>query len=327
MALSKILLVLCILTLTIACGLEKEIENLQHTNPKIRYKSVVKLGKRGDRRAVKPLIATLLSDKEKRVQEAAVEALGRIGDQRAIRPLLTHGSSTSLAAVERICQSDISYLINALNDDDYTVRGYAADLLGKIGDERAIMHLINVLDKPLVSDEEVEKSLNIKLDQIRDEKVKQLIENERDFLGSVALMFHPEKNYRLKAAIALKRIGGGKAIQRLTIALNDSDLGIRKVASKKVGWDITKRVLLESIQNGNKRSKKNSVYTFIKLGNEEILPELIETLERHGNKEIAETYLNCGHRKLKEAAQKWATLRGYKIKEISGPSSKLKWGY
>jgi len=64
----------------------------------IREEAAKALGKIGDVRAVKPLIAALLTDDESSVHRAAAQALGKIGDVQAVEPLITALKNVSDAA-------------------------------------------------------------------------------------------------------------------------------------------------------------------------------------------------------------------------------------
>jgi len=68
-------------------------------------------------------------------------------------------------------------------------------------------------------------------------------------------------------------------------------------------WADTKRTLLPDLYSGKDTVVQNAVYTFIALGKEEVIPELIDTLRRQGNKNMAETYLHCGDTRLSDAAR------------------------
>ncbi len=69
----------------------------------------------------------------------------------------------------------------------------------------------------------------------------------------------------------------------------------------------------------------NTLYAFIGIGKEEIIPELIEKLNTVGNKTTAEAYLNCGHSGLANAAKEWAWRHGYSISTGSG-NAPVGWG-
>jgi HEAT repeat protein len=121
---------------------------------------------------VEPLIQVIV-DKEEDVRRQAVEALGEIGDSRAVEPLLlalgmkskwsvqtpfTAGLSkvtaelenmalkmTIISALVKIGKPSVEPLIEALADENSEVRRYAANTLGKIKDDRAIVPLIHAL--------------------------------------------------------------------------------------------------------------------------------------------------------------------------------------
>ena len=64
---------------------------------------------------------------------------------------------------------------------------------------------------------------------------------------------------------------------------------------------------------------KNALYAFIAIGKQEIIKELIDTLNAKGNKTIAKVYRNCGNKKLSSAAQNWAEKHQVYISIDSGP--------
>jgi hypothetical protein len=90
-------------------------------------------------------------------------------------------------------------------------------------------------------------------------------------------------------------------------------------------WQITKAVLLEDIESKNYHTIENALYAFVGIGKVEIINELIDTLNNKGNKIMAETYLNCGHTKLKFAAEEWGRRNGYQIVAGEG-ASPVAWG-
>lgn len=93
-------------------------------------------------------------------------------------------------------------------------------------------------------------------------------------------------------------------------------------------WELTKEILLKDINSDNYLAWENAVLTFISLGNQEVIPDLIETLNRLDKPltpMIPEAYLNCGNELLAEAAKKWAKRNGYTIKDIGG-SKIVGWG-
>jgi HEAT repeat protein len=86
----------------------------------IRLAAASALGRIGDTRAAKPLIAAL--NDRRRIKEVAAQALGEIRDPLAVEPLIT-----------------------LLDDENWEVRSMVAKALGKIGDPRANKPLVNLL--------------------------------------------------------------------------------------------------------------------------------------------------------------------------------------
>ena len=78
-------------------------------------------------------------------------------------------------------------------------------------------------------------------------------------------------------------------------------------------WEKTKRVLLADVQSGNPRKIENAVNTFVALGNDEIIPELISILKTKGSRDMAQAYLNSGESRLGEAARASASAHGYQL--------------
>jgi HEAT repeat protein len=99
------------------------IKALDDPNSSIRYLAAGQLGRLRDRRAVKPLIHSLQTDRDRVVRNWVAAALGDIGDPSAVEALIA-----------------------ILKDDDSGLRFCATEALGKIGDERAFRPLLTVLE-------------------------------------------------------------------------------------------------------------------------------------------------------------------------------------
>jgi len=149
---------------------------------------------------------------------------------------------------------------------------------------------------------------------------------------------------RKLAAKALGDLGDARAVPGLVEALPDweckDELGaaLKKIgwkptsdteqvyfwicnaagANLKTQWEKTRQVLLADLKSLNQRRIENAVYTFVSLGKDDIVPELISILYARGDKEMAEMYLNCGHDGLHQAAQLWASAHGFRLMPLSG---------
>ena len=116
----------------------------------LRRQSVGTLGVVGDIRAVQPLVAAL-GDQDIGVRWQALDAIERIGGE-AVEPLVSvlgmtdHGISWwAAAALERIGPPAVEALISALSDKRWESRQQAAEVLGRLGDRRAIEPLVATL--------------------------------------------------------------------------------------------------------------------------------------------------------------------------------------
>jgi HEAT repeat protein len=115
---------------------------------KVRQSAAEALGELADASAVGPLIYSLGYDDKEHVRWSAAQALGRIRDVKALDPLLeaaTRDSTISVrsAAAEAIVQIGepaVKPLIAVLPHS-----WQAAQILGRLGDKRAVMPLIKVL--------------------------------------------------------------------------------------------------------------------------------------------------------------------------------------
>jgi HEAT repeat protein len=83
-------------------------------------------------------------------------------------------------------------------------------------------------------------------------------------------------------------------------------------------WEETESVLLEDLLSNEFSTMENAIYAFIGIGQQEIIPALINTLNSKGNRALAKAYLNCGQEELASAARSWAKVNGYPISIISG---------
>lgn len=133
----------------------------------VRVDAAEALGTIGDVRAVGALITALTdsaahitasTDSAAHIFESAARALGQIGDAQAIEPLVAaykhirglqwQDEATWRAidlALAQFGARAVAPLVSALRDDDPFIRAHAADVLGRIGDQRATALLIPAL--------------------------------------------------------------------------------------------------------------------------------------------------------------------------------------
>ncbi|MBZ2164676.1 HEAT repeat domain-containing protein [Methanobacterium spitsbergense] len=155
----------------------------EDTDEEVRWKAAAALGKIGDPLAVEPLIHALndkswtvrrnvtislgdlgderafdfilksMNDKDWHVRKYAAVALGKIGDERAIDPLMKALNDEdgdvrwkSIIALGNIGTSAVEPLLKAFETDNWQTKSRVAEVLGKIGDKRAVSPLIQTLN-------------------------------------------------------------------------------------------------------------------------------------------------------------------------------------
>ena len=136
-----------------AC-VEALLNALPDHDHKAQYYIVQLLGHIGDPRAVAPLIK-LSQESTAPIQYEILEALKKLGDPRAI-PAFIHAlghqeETVRNAAAENLLNmrdEAFSALLMALNHQIWMIRRMAAQLLGKLGDVRAIPPLVQALQHP-----------------------------------------------------------------------------------------------------------------------------------------------------------------------------------
>lgn len=120
-------------------------------NVSLRWESAKVLGIIGSKRAVRPLITSLLEAESVESRTAAAYALGFIGDKRALDPLLhvllnhkeeakVRGEAAEALALLRDTRAVVP-LIECLKDDSPEVRFWSAYALGELGDKKALPEL------------------------------------------------------------------------------------------------------------------------------------------------------------------------------------------
>jgi len=102
-------------------------------------------------------------------------------------------------------------------------------------------------------------------------------------------------------------------------------IGKKDSTRLKQEWEKTSKVLLDDVSSGDQRKVQNAVYCFMALGDPKIVDDLAQILDDHGDKDMAETFLNCGNDKLEQTARDWATKNGYSTIPIPGASHQ-NWG-
>lgn len=124
-------------------------------NQELRTAVLRVLGLLQDHRAVEPLISLLESGRAR--QHEILDALGRIGDRRALphvkhyllhAPDLMTRSAAKRAYTALVDASDLPDLLDMLTVDELELRLLAVQILGLLGDARAVPRLVGVMHDP-----------------------------------------------------------------------------------------------------------------------------------------------------------------------------------
>ncbi len=197
-------------------------ELLSDGDPEVKARAAASVG-RHRLSQLAPALISALGDSEPRVRAAAAEGLGLLGDglgglgdrgERAERALERRLADTEpevrtavLVALGRFSPSLMDRAMPAvaarLDDDHATVRVRAAELLGRLGDKRAVMPLIGRLQD---SSREVRSLVIDALVRIGDERAGAAVGR---------LLRDPVPEVALRAVDALGQIGGSTAAPTL----------------------------------------------------------------------------------------------------------------
>ena len=176
----------------------------------------------------------LLDDPKIEVRQAAARGLGNTQHSAALPYLMEalrdsfwwyereYAVGDLLQAIEKIGYAAVNPLIEALQDKEGTVRKFAAILLGKIGDPRAIEHL------------------GMSLYDVHHEVGKASAESLAKFGGTsfqvlTEALSHPEMWIRIHAILGLTRIKDPRVTPILLQMLNDPEREVRKQVIHSLG--------------------------------------------------------------------------------------------
>ena len=256
------------------------------------------LGRLGDKRAVEPLLASLL-DGDAKVHEQAAKALGQLGDYRAVEPLIA-----------------------ALTGQDWAVRFEAAKALGRLGDYRAVEPLIAALEyKDWGFCWHVARALgqlgkpatNPLIAELEDENQKKIVRRSAAYaLGRLGdkqsvqplldVLKDEDPRVRLEAAFALGYLGDPRSMKPLVAALKDENWQVRwnaVVALGALGNKGATETLLEMLNGGHVRNSEEGnfrnmlISTLGQLGDDRAVQPLIAVLrnkKRYFNDDTGESY-------------------------------------
>ena len=208
--------------------------SLKDNEDEVRIAACLALGYFKDPSTFDDITNVLLDDPKIEVRQAAARALGNTGHPAALPYLMEalhdsywwhdreYAASDLLLAIEKMGIAAVNPLIEALQDKEGTVRKFAAILLGKLGDPRAI------------------EPLGMALYDLHHEVGKVSAESLARFGGSavdvlVEALSHPEMWIRIHSIAALSMIKDGRVTPILLDMLNDPEREVKKQVIASLG--------------------------------------------------------------------------------------------
>src|SRR6266487_2391205 len=204
----------------------KAIQPLLHAlkdqEDEVRIAACLALGLFKDPSTFDDLTNVLLDDPKIEVRQAAARALGNTLHSAALPYLMEalhdsfwwyereYAASELLSAIEKLGVAAVNPLIEALQDKEGTVRKFAAILLGKLGDPRAIEPLAMAL-----------YDLHHEVGKVSAESLAQFGGPAVDML--IEALSHPEMWIRIHAIDALSKIKDTRVTPILLEMLNDPE--------------------------------------------------------------------------------------------------------
>jgi HEAT repeat protein len=278
------------------------------------------LGNIGDKQAVAPLIGAIENATPRSsLTESAVAALGKLQDPKAVPALAKVLSSD---ATDTVTKAKSALKAIAANNPK-AATPLISDLISDQADRGTVAkQALVAMGQPAVD----ELLPLLKSDTLRNQSIVM------ETLGGIGdpKAVKPLSEYLTDWAM---KSDAGKALEKLNWQ-PESDrervrywIALGRGAMLNEKWDTTKRVLLEDIKSTKRNLIDYGLYAFITIGNQDVIPSLVDALHNQESQEMALAYLNCGEPTLEAAGTNWASDRGYQViktKDTSG--RKVAWG-
>ncbi|MBS7270706.1 MAG: HEAT repeat domain-containing protein [Candidatus Freyarchaeota archaeon] len=227
---------------------------------------------------VEPLIQAL-GDRDLHVREMAAWKLGRIGDERAVGPLIQTLSEEeppinaifALAEIEG--ERAIEPLLKALKHVGLTAKSCICEALGKIGGERAVFHLLRILEDRRLLEEE---GLGIMI-LFKQEGLDKTIHTSADPSFHVLTEILLERPVIRSAASALGKIGDPIAVEPLIRRLYEERTILER--AEKLGKMADCSELVEPLKQEIQDARKGAAQALGMIGDPRAVEPLIQTLK------------------------------------------------
>lgn len=186
-----------------------------------RIRAVEERAKKGDPEGIEELIRVLSGEDSRYARQEAARSLGRLGKPRVIEPLIEAMLGDEYVAVRSIAAEGLASFgyrpefTQALNDSDPHLRRGIVEILGKIGDLRAVDPLMEALHDPDIG---VQCSAANSLGKLGDSRAVDVI---------ISKLESEDESVRHAVAEALGNIGDPRAIEALRKMRDDPSTWVR----------------------------------------------------------------------------------------------------
>ncbi|GMT42914.1 MAG: hypothetical protein IEMM0002_1325 [bacterium] len=262
------------------------IELMKDAEVNVRRAGAEILDKVKDPRAIEILLKAL-KDNDWWVREIATDALADIKtggiNKKVIKLFKSEDENTRRSAVEYFNRSPdpmaFDSLIGVLRDKDWWVREKAVQTLGKIGDERAIEPILELVDDP-----EVRWVVPCALGEIGGDKA---VMHLHDFLED------PERSIRLTALKGIGKIKSKASLPLIKAMVKDTDVEVRDTALeiiKEMTGHAVKANQIIAEQERGKWTGGSTVFSAFVPEDVKVIHEAILVLDLCNSTEMAAKY-------------------------------------
>jgi HEAT repeat protein len=323
----------------------------ESTDRQIRIDAANGLGKQGDRAASDALIAAL-QDKDFGVRMSAAQALAEIKEPRAAVPLMAAMNDPSESnkqpyanALRSLRAPPFKDLIALLKDP--ATCSFAAGGLGASKDLRAVEPLIEMLKTPFLGTPHPYGGVPggmVGMAAASSGTPKKSIESRPvcylDIASALSAIGDPRAvapliEYMRTGPSGRDRVPddllhfGSPVVEPLIALLHDSNDKTRQLAADTLSRGCSprgKEALLIALKEHNLAAISGAYEFYVSLGQQGSESDLVETLNRYGEQQMVEYFLNCGDVQLEDAARAWGAKHYPWMKEMPQQMYGVTWG-
>ncbi len=301
------------------------IAALEDSDVEVRKASARALGRLDDESAVLPLIKPLQNSSPE-LSKAAADALVRL-EAKAIPHLISQlekdvsnrnapdKSALTANVLARTCSAAVEPLITLIQQSDIAaLRAVAADALAQIG-KPAVEPLIDELLQEDLTFRSPLENILARIGQPALKPVIRLMESTDELVRRAAIAILGDIWEQGAEKPLIKALADWKNRQLAAKGLNAMEW-LPKFASDRVhyylavgqeqtvldDWKVNKQILLLDFKSGIMLRTEYAIQAFLRLGKENLVPEMIQIMKDEQSRIIAQAFFQCGNEPMRQAA-------------------------